>query len=214
MKRLYFLLFLIFSLISLSIAGNGIRRYSYFSHQLNESSPSVSRFNVKIQPAIFWATLGVEVEYLVSPKVTIALNVLGKLGQTDRKNDIRPLKQGDFLNNGFLAELIGRYFIQLSKKKLVLAPSGFYVQASVGYSKMLYFDGSTRPFTLHTRNRNIKEPYFYQPSLIIGGVGAGYQVELLPKKIIANLAVGAQTNFDTKGVFFCIYLSPSIGFMF
>jgi len=214
MKRLYFLFFLTFSLISLSFAGNGIQGYSYFPQQMEESSPSVSRFNVKIQPAIFWATLGLEAEYLVSPKITVAVNVLGKLGQTDPKNNIRPLKQGDFLDNGFLAELIGRYFIQLSKKKIVLAPSGFYIQASVGYSKLLYFDGNTRPFTLHTRNRNVKEPYFYQPSPIIGGVGAGYQVELLPKKIIANLAVGAQTNIDTKGVFFSIYVSPSVGFMF
>ena len=124
------------------------------------------------------------------------------------------MKQGEFYENGFLAELIGRYFIQLSKKKLVLAPSGFYVQASLGYSKLLYFDGNTRPFTLHTRNKDLKDPYFHQPSPIIGGVGAGYQVELLPKKIIANLAIGAQTNIDTKGAFFSIYVSPSIGFMF
>lgn len=188
--------------------------YSYFPNYVSESSHSVSRFNVKIQPAIFWATLGVEAEYLVSPKMTIALNVLGKLGQTEPKNKIRPLNQGEFLENGFLAELIGRYFIQLSKKKLVLAPSGFYVQASAGYSKLLYFDGNTRPFTLHTRNRNIKDPYFAEPTPIIGGIGAGYQVELLPKKIIANLALGAQTNIDTKGVFISIYVSPSVGFMF
>ena len=214
MKRLYFLFCFTFILISLSFAGNGIKCYSYFPHHLKEGTTSVSRFNVKIQPAIFWATLGIETEYLVSPKITLALNVLGKLGQTDPKNNIRPLKQGDFLNNGFLAELIGRYFIQLSKKKLVLAPSGFYIQAAVGYSKLLYFDGNTRPFTLHTRNRDLKDPNFYQPSPIIGGLGAGYQVELLPKKIIANLAIGTQTNFDTKGVFFSIYVSPSVGFMF
>jgi hypothetical protein len=214
MKRLYFLIFLMFGSVSISYSCNGIVSYSYFPHQLTENTPSVSRFNIKIQPAIFWATLGVEAEYLVSPKITIALNVLGKLGQTKPKNKIRPLNQGEFLENGFLAELIGRYFIQLSKKKLVLAPSGFYVQASVGYSKLLYFDGNTRPFTLHTRNRNLKEPFFAEPTPIIGGLGAGYQVELLPKKIIANLAVGAQTNIDTKGMFFSIYVSPSIGFMF
>jgi hypothetical protein len=198
----------------MSFAGNRLKSYTYFPSQITESTPSVSRFNIKIQPAIFWATLGLEAEYLVSPKITIALNVLGKLGQTEPKNKIRPLNQGEFLENGFLAELIGRYFIQLSKKNLVLAPSGFYIQASVGYSKMLYFDGNTRPFTLHTRYRNLKEPYFYQPSPIIGGLGAGYQVELLPKKIIANLALGAQTNFDTKGVFISFYVSPSVGFMF
>lgn len=218
MKRLYFLFSLAFCLYAKSFAGNGLDNYSYTPTHLTESGASASRFNIKVQPAFFWATLGIEAEYVVSPKMSVALQVLGKLGQTDSKNKVRAIKQEEFSESGYMAEIIGRYFIQLSKKKLVLPPSGFYVQASVGYSKLLYFDGNTRPFTLHSRRRPSTDPRkpndFSQPLPIIGGIGAGYQVELLPKKILANIAVGAQTNLDNKGVFFSIYVSPSVGFMF
>jgi len=218
MKRLYFLLFISICLSAKSFAGNGLENYPYTPTNFTESGASASRFNIKVQPAFFWATLGIEAEYVLSPKMSIALNVLGKLGQTDSKKKVRAIKQEEFLENGYMAEIIGRYYIQLSKKKLILAPSGFYVQASIGYSKLLYFDGNTRPFTLHSRKRPSSDPRkpsdFSQPTPIIGGIGAGYQVELLPKKILANIALGAQTNLDDKGVFFSIYVSPSVGFMF
>ena len=214
MKRLYFLVFITFCLNSSLYAGNGLKSYSYLPKHISDDGMSISRFNIKIQPAVFWATLGLEAEYVVSPKFTLALNILGKLGETDAKNNFRPIKKQDFLENGYLAELTGRCYIQLTKKKIALAPTGFYIQATVGYSKLLYFDGNTRPFTLHTRKRNINDPNFKNPTPIIGSLGAGYQVELVPKKIIANLSILSQTNIDDRGFFLSIYISPSIGILF
>jgi hypothetical protein len=224
-KRLLFIC-AVFYLSLPSLGGDGQVSNSYpfrlSSFRLRDDGhggPSTSRFNLKIQPAFFWATIGLEAEYIVSAKMSVALNLVGKYAQMDAKNNIHNLEEQAFLDNGYMAELIGRYFITLSKRNLGLAPTGFYVQASVGYSKLLYFDGSVRPFSLHTRVRpqgsDVSSPSsFSQPQPFIGGIGAGYQLELLHNKVIANFLVGAQAGSDNKGIFLTFYVSPSIGMMF
>jgi hypothetical protein len=219
MNRFILILSLQFCLLHTIWAGNGLGK-AILPNAITSSPPSStpSRLNIKIQPAIFWATLGLEAEYVISPKITVALNVLGKIGRTDGKTVTYKIKQEDFLKNGYMAELIGRYYISLSKKKLKLAPMGFYVQISGGYSKLLYFDGATRPFSLFARSKKPDDPRspsdFEQPQPFVGGLGCGYQVELLPKKVIANMLIGAQANSDNKGFFLSLYVSPSIGIMF
>lgn len=220
--RIFILLGYFFGIIGLVHAGKGIPSSQAgiirLSTLLDKSSGNASRFNLKIQPAFFWASVGLEGEYVATPKMTIALNLIGKLGSTTSSQNVYPIRQEEFLNSGYLAELTGRYYMTLSKRKITLAPFGFYVQASVGYSKLLYFDGSTRPFTLHTRTRPSTDPRtpneFATPSPLVGGLGAGYQIELVPHTILANIYLGTQVNTDSKGVFISLFVSPSIGMMF
>ena len=210
--------FLIYSFSSvLSLAGSrpqcGLKNIAF--HQ--EGGPS-SRFNIKFQPAFYWSSLGIEAEYVISPKLSLALNVIGKINGLDGSKSGNNNFDNNFLKTGYMAEVIGRYFIQLSKKSIVLPPTGFYVQASAGFSKLMYYDGSTRPFSLNTRFPNNYDEKgnadFTALVPFIGGVGTGYQVELLADKIIANFLVGVQTNIDLKGAFLTFYASPSVGFMF
>lgn len=177
-----------------------------------------SRLNVKIQPAIYWVTGGIEAEYVLSAKASIALFGAYKYGGIDY-----PVRKGhqdqEYMRNGYMVELIGRYFITLNKRNLSLAPLGFYVQGFVGYNHLLYSDGSIRPFSLNTRKRPSTAEGeagndFTFPNPIGGGAGAGYQVELLKDKVIANLSLGLQANSDNRGIFFTFFASPSIGMMF
>lgn len=214
----------IFMLPLFCFAGNGTGLTSYSASPSllsNNGTPAqkASKFNLKIQPAFFWASVGLEAELILSAKISVALNVVGKYGVMDGKNKTQGIRKEDFINQGFMVELIGRYYINLSKKNLSLAPLGFYVQASAGYNKLLYFDGSVRPFSLHTRFRTSPldpsiQSDFPQPQPFIGGLGVGYQIELLRNKVIANLGAGAQANSDRQGLFFTIYVSPSLGMMF
>ncbi len=224
-KKLLFICSL-FCLSQVSLAGEGQenlppskRPLSFRLLNAPNATPSASKFNVKIQPAFFWASVGLEAECVLSAKMSLALNIVGKYGQIDAKNNVHNLPKGSFLDNGYLVELIGRRFFTLNKRNLGLAPIGFYVQASVGYSKLLYFDGSVRPFSLHTRIRpsssDVSDPSnFPQPQPFIGGIGVGYQIELLHNKVVGNISVGAQGSSDSHGIFMTLYMSPSLGMMF
>ncbi len=198
-------------------AGTGLKYGKSGLTNIKEGSHA-SRFNLKLQPAFYWSSLGVEAEFILSAKVSIALNIIGKVSGLEGSHAIKNKISDDFFKTGYLAEIIGRYYIPLNKKKLTLAPSGFYVQAAAGFSKLLYFDGSTRPFALNTRFPNNYDANgnadYTELVPLIGSIGAGYQVELLPGKIIANMLIGGQTNFDSKGAFFTFYASPSVGIMF
>ncbi|MBC7389792.1 MAG: hypothetical protein H7329_11310 [Opitutaceae bacterium] len=213
-----FILCLVICCISLStFAGTGLKYGNLDIRNTNDGNHA-SRFNLKLQPAFYWSSLGLEAELVLSAKVSVALNIIGKVSGLDGKHAIKNKISDDFFKTGYLTELIGRYYIVLNKKKLTLAPSGFYIQAAAGFSKLLYFDGSTRPFSLNTRFPNNYDSNgnadYSELVPIIGGIGTGYQVELLPGKIIANMLVGGQTNIDSKGVFFTFYASPSVGIMF
>ena len=203
-----------------AFAGNGLQDNYLSKVSLFAEGSHASRFNIKLQPAIYWSSLGLEAEYVISPKISAAINVIGKISGTNGKHAVKnniELNE-NFFETGYMAEIIGRYYISLSKKNLTLAPHGLYVQAALGFSKLLYYDGSTRPFSLNTRHPNYFDSYgntyFSKPSPLIGGIGAGYQVELLPNRVIANILLGSQVNSDSKGVFFTFYASPSVGLMF
>ena len=217
MSKIYKLCFVICCLSISTYAGTGLKYSNLGIKYINDGS-NASRFNLKLQPAFYWSSLGLEVEFVLSAKVTVALNIIGKVSGLDGSHAIKNKISDDFFKTGYLAELIGRYYIPLNKKKLTLAPSGFYIQAAVGFSKLLYFDGSTRPFSLNSRFPNNYDSYgnadYTELVPVIGGIGVGYQVELLPGKIIANMLIGSQTNIDSKGAFFTLYASPSVGIMF
>ena len=55
---------------SATYAGNGIKSIAY----INEGSHA-SRFNIKVQPAIYWSSIGLEAEYVVSAKASLAINI-------------------------------------------------------------------------------------------------------------------------------------------
>jgi len=190
----------------------------FLSRPLQMQDSKTKRFNIKVQPAIYWVTGGIEFEYVTSAKFSVALFGAYKLSGVDY-----PVKKGyqgqDYMNDGYMAELLARYYITLNKRNIGLAPLGFYVQGFVNYSHLLYADGSVRPFSLNTRTRpsnseGNQEDNFTFPNPMGGGIGAGYQVELLKNKVIANLTLGAQANSDNRGIFFTFFASPSIGMMF
>ena len=175
-----------------------------------------SKFNLKLSPAVFWSTLGLEAEFVISPKVSISLNLMRKFNQLDRSPQ-RKDNASPYILDGYLAEIIGRYYLTVLKQHPSIAPQGFYIQASGGYNQLLYFDGSTRPYSLHTR-KPVASPQsttqFQHTAPLAGTIGIGYQLELVQHKVIANLTVGTQANTDRMGLIVSVFLSPSIGMMF
>lgn len=185
-----------------------------------------SPVNVKLLPALFWNTVGLEVEVALSGSFTLGVAGHAKWGPTDAdRNNLRLLDQS-YYDAGYLVEVFGRYY------PLQPAPSGWYLQANAAHGNLLYADATTRPFTLLTlrdlpdqgsltRRVSESKPYAF-------GLGSGYQFMIPSARLIVNLMGGVQMGFwdsptapqedltrDTDGrpyVFF--YVAPSVGFYF
>ncbi|HEX8547114.1 MAG TPA: hypothetical protein VF691_09150 [Cytophagaceae bacterium] len=169
--------------------------------------------NIKLSPAIFWKTAVVEFEYPLTSKITVGLNLLGKLGRTDEAKANAILKNENLVNNGLRAELAAKYYFKNE------APTGFYIQSNVAFGNLIYFDGNVRPYTLHNhwKKPTAEDPKgkLERPFPVSAGIGGGYQLVLLPKHIIGNLMLGVQGNMDQQNNFFVsIYVAPSLGYMF
>lgn len=181
-----------------------------------KSQEESSGLNVKFIPAFFWNSAGLEVEVPVANQFTVALSGYGKLGRTDSKKNNYIVPQERFLENGYMVELAARYYPTLTPK-----PAGPYAQVAVNYGNLLYFDGTTRPFSINQRwrklegnnPRNRSELKEFQPYGF--SLGGGYQVVFVQRKIIANLGAGIQGNIAKGGgIEVFIYVTPSIGILF
>ncbi len=164
---------------------------------------------IKLIPALYWGTIGVQVEYPVTEKISIGLMAMVK--KSDSKNySIRP---EEYQNRGFLVDLYAKYFF------FGEAPEGFYGLANFSYNSMLFFDGNTRPYTLQNRWKEFEgfrvPNEIKSPKAFNAGLGVGYQLIIIPQHVIADVFLAASGNFDNDNSFFLqLYLAPSIGFVF
>lgn len=171
--------------------------------------------NIKISPAIYWNTIGMEFEM---PMGMMSFGIAGmykfneRLGN-DKNFKVRP---EDYQQDGFRAELFGRYFFRGE------SPVGLFVEGKLFYNTIIYFDGNPMPYTLYNRWKELdglRSPNeIRKPNPFgLGGAG-GIQVMVVPNAIIANLKVGLDLNQDNPDndnkLFLSIYLQPSIGITF
>lgn len=178
-------------------------------------------FNVKLQPAFYWGTLGLEMEFSVGHNISFGLNTLGRLGTLDQSPIDNRVKTSDFQQNGLLTELFFRYYIHDKDHKSHFAPAGFYIHANVGTNFVVYSDGSLRPFTIVTfaqkkeGDQNQTPQTLTRPQPYFGGLGFGYQVIIFPQHLIGNIFFGTQANVTGENKFqLSLYISPSIGWLF
>ncbi len=165
---------------------------------------------IRLMPAFYWETLGLEFEAYFGDKVSLGLNVLGTLGRTDGQNANFQLNPEDYLEPGFRAELAFKYY---PKGR---APEGIYGQVNVAYSQIVYYDGNTRPYTFHNRWRDqtgvVATEDLVRPNPLSVGLGFGYQVKIIPDWLVGNIMLGIQGQMDQDNQpFVSIYLSPSLG---
>lgn len=189
--------------------------YNIYDHQPSgkvlDDETVLTGPNLKLMPAVFASTLGVELEIPIKKASSFGVNILGKYGRFDNPRIQKPV---DYFDTGYRIELAYKYYF--AKK----GPLGVYAQVFVGYSKLLYDNGNTRPFALNLRNLDLNsdprtDNSFDLPKPYTGGLGIGYQTKLYKDKIIGNLMLGSQVGFDAQNViFYSVYLSPSIGYVF
>jgi len=177
-------------------------------------SSSVNALNVKLMPAFYWSSIGAEVEYPINDAFSVGLNILGKIGRTDGKNVVFKIRPEDYQESAYRVELAAKYYLSKS------APIGFYGQFNLSYGNLLFFDGTNRPYTLHSKwkkfDGNVRKPAEVEPPKDYSlGLGAGYQLVVIPKKIIANIMVGTQLYLEQhSGIYPSFYVSPSLGYVF
>lgn len=163
----------------------------------------------KILPALYWGTLGAQIEYPISKKVSASLMVMSKLSESRGYS----VKKEDFHESGFSIDLLGKYFL------IGEAPEGLYGVLGLSYNSMLYFDGSTRPYTMHNRWKDFngfRVPNdLYKAKPFNATLGTGYQLIVIPQHIIVDVFMGISGNFDHNNSFFVqFYVAPSIGYVF
>ncbi|GAL87558.1 hypothetical protein MYP_4788 [Sporocytophaga myxococcoides] len=213
MKRIFYLFALLLPLSSFS--SDFEKRpfhYHFFKHAATEENSSKG-LNIKLSPAFFWNTASIEFEYPLSSKFSLGINLFAKLGNTGSgKNNIK-VKEESFLKDGYLAEGLFRFY------PLAMAPEGIFIQGSLTYGNLIYFDGNTRPYTLHNHWRKLQNVNssipIEKPKPLGGGLGIGFQTVIIPEHLIGCLVLGVQANTDVANkTFYSIYLAPSLGFKF
>lgn len=172
-----------------------------------------SGFNIKAMPALFWNSASVEMELPVHKSFSVAVSGTFKLGRTDGKQSNFRVNPAEYLDNGFRLDLHVRYF------PVSHAPFGFYADAFASYGQIVYFDGTTRPYSLLNRvkeKNDLRSPSnISKPQPFGAGVGVGYQVLLIPKKVVANFFFGVQSNIDGDNtIFLSGFVAPSLGILF
>ena len=157
--------------------------------------------------------MGIEIEYPLTSQISAGILLNTSFGRTDNSNASFTLRPEDYLKSGFSADVFARYYIQGE------APEGLYAQFNVGYNTMLFFDGNTRPFTMHNRWKELSG--FRVPNDLIkpkpfnAALGIGYQLIIIPKHIIASAVLGVQGQFDANNdIFISVYIIPTIGWVF
>ncbi len=178
-------------------------------------------FNIKIQPAVYWGSLGLEMEFTIGHNISFGLNNIGRLGSLDLSPISNRLQTQDYQQNGLLSEIFFRYYLNGKDHKSHFAPAGFYIHANVGTNYIVNSDGTLRPFSIVTftdkkvGDQNQTPQVFSRPQPYFGGLGFGYQVIIYPQHLIANIYLGTQANFNGENKFqLSLYISPSIGWLF
>lgn len=218
-KKLLPAVFLTLSLTVNSYCGVPIRLLGNSPLSLKQTNQWLKKkkntggLNVKILPAMYWGTLGFEVEYCINGSFSLGLNVLGTLGRQDGKNANQKVKPEDHMREGWRTELALKYYF---KKE---GPEGLYASLNFTYNEIFYYDGNTRPYTLHNRWKEIQglrlSTDFREPLPYSAGVGFGYQLVVIPEKIIANVMIGVQGHIDAdNNPFIAVYAAPTIGYRF
>ena len=216
----YFLV--IFTFLVGKVRAEGDETSNFFLFPKNEDRYHASYnkvgINFKAHSSLFNLTFGLESEYILSSRYTVGLILLAKMGDQQSDRNQNRIRQEDYLERGYLAEAYVRHYIKFKSNKRLKAPTGVYVQASLGYNSIIYFDGNTRPLTLHNRWKDLNETNnasLERPLPFIGGLGAGYQVLLIPKRIIGNLRVGVQGNVDSESqLFMSLYIALQLVYRF
>ncbi|HTF81484.1 MAG TPA: hypothetical protein VL947_07160 [Cytophagales bacterium] len=167
--------------------------------------------NLKLMPAVFASTLGIEFELPVKEASSIGINLLAKYGRFDNPRISKPV---DYFKTGYRIELAYKYYF--AKKGV----TGLYAQAFVAYTKLVYDNGNTRPFALALRDLGVNgdprlNTEFKLPKPYTGGIGVGYQTKIIGNRIIGNIMLGSQLCIDGNDkLFFSLYISPSVGYVF
>lgn len=171
--------------------------------------------NFKLMPAIYWGTVGLEIEYPVSRKMSFSGFFSGTIGKKGGPANPLKVRKDAFLDQGITVDLIARYFFTEE-----LPPEGFYGQAHISYNSIMYYDGTTRPFTLHSRREKVASrintpPNYASPQPWAASLGVGYQLVIIPRHVIVNASLMVQGQMDHDNTpFFSLYFSPSIGYVF
>lgn len=167
--------------------------------------------SVKLVPAFFYNTVGLELEFPLSKSLTAGINFYGKLGRTDNETSNYRVRQNAALENGYLAEAAIKYYFDE-------APSGWYLQGSLGVGNLTYEDGSARPFSwLVTKPefKNLNTPYEVpENNPFRVGLGGGYQWVIIPRHLVANFMGGVYYFTSPDASYLSPYLAPSVGFIF
>ncbi len=220
-KKVFPAILILLTVSAKSFSGNPKQLLGYSPLALKSNQQLLKRrkkkgdggLNIKVLPAFYWGTLGLEVEYALSGKITLGVNLLGTLGRGDGQSANYKVKPEAFMEEGYRAEIAVKYFFKGN------APEGLYTHLNVAYNDLFYHDGNTRPYTLHNRWKEIdglRLPVdFKKPIPFSAGISFGYQMIVIPKRIIANVLVGVQGNMDAdNNPFIAIYAAPSIGYKF
>ncbi len=186
-------------------------------------------FNLKSQPAFFWSSWGLEAEFSfkdkysvgINRKVSFGINIIGKVASLDGIEQIAKSRQDDYLQNGILAEIFFRYYLQIGDHFTYHSPTGFYAHSFLGASNIAYGDGNVRPFCMHNQleaskgNQIQSLSSINSPKPFYGGLGFGYQFIILPNHIIGNFLISTQMNLSSNDkVLISLFVSPSVGWIF
>lgn len=178
---------------------------------IDEEKDINKKLNIKILPAVYWQTVGMFLEIPTKSKFSLQFNLLGKYGRTDNASTNSKINDADYLNNGFRAELNLNYYLDQS-------PTGFFFHSFLGYSSLIYNDGTTRPLSLFIRNTKLESlksaNQLKTPIPICAGIGCGYQFMVIPQHLIFNIVAAIQVSPTSQGLWPGIFISPSFGYVF
>ncbi len=170
---------------------------------------------VRIVPAFFWNTIGIEFERQLKQKISVGLNTTLTFGR-DIDNDrlIQANAQGSaILNQGIGIDLI-------IKKYFNKGFTGLFFSASASFNSIEYFNSDKKPYTLYNSLlRKTKDEILETNTNVTNSYGAslgiGYQMIMIPDHLIVNIESGIATYLTVTNVpFFSLYLAPSIGYKF
>lgn len=169
--------------------------------------------SIKVIPFFYWNTYGLSFEVPVYSRFTFGVNAMYKFGRLDGESANYLIKHENFHENGYLVDVYVRgYFGEM--------PKGFYGQLGASFGDILYHDGTTRSYTFNNNWKEFKS--FNEVSTLpnrsnyrfIGVVG--YQMVIVSRKIVGNLLLGGQLDFnevDNSSVL-SLYIEPSLGIIF
>lgn len=168
--------------------------------------------SIQTLPAFYLNTWSVDLNVPVSKVLTIGLSYSSTLGNNEGDKQHYVIAQ-DYTKSGMRLQLSANYFF--SQK----APEGFYAQVQVSYNTIVYYDGTTRPFSLTNHRSDVSSltsgDLLSNAKKVDMGIGVGYQAIVIPNHIIANILIGVQGNQTSESVLFMnAYIRPTVGFIF